>query len=140
MHKHLCLTVYDFMVYNDYKIDLKFHFITNTLNSRTQDFTCPLVYHYVHYCVFPQIILSQLSYCILHELLIVFFLINYLLLPFLAYSTAISEDDIFTFVLCLNDAFFQTLILLSYSFHRVYLTLLLPVTTFPCSFFFFCKP
>ena len=141
MHKHfLCLTVYDFMVYKDYKIEIKFDFITNTTISRTQDFACPLVYHYFHCCVFLQTILSQLSHCILHKLLIVFSLINYLLLPSFTYSTAISEDDIFTFVLCLNDAFFQTLILLSYSFHRVYLTLLLPVTTFPCSFFFFCKP
>ena len=49
--KKLCLTAWDFVVYKDYKSDLEFIFIANTINFRIKDFSCSLTCHHVkiHY-------------------------------------------------------------------------------------------
>ena len=62
----------DFTVYEDYKINLEFILTASIINFKTQDFTSSFVYCHVmiHYYGFPETIPSQLSNCILHELLI----------------------------------------------------------------------
>ena len=63
------------MVYEDYKIDLKF---ASIINFTTQDFSESIVYQLVtiHYRVFLKAFLSQFPYYIIHKLLIIHFFIN----------------------------------------------------------------
>ena len=71
------------MNYKDYSIDLEFLFLTCIINFKIQDIACSLLYQHVtiHYYVFLKIIPNQLSYCIIHKLFSIHFIINYLLLP-----------------------------------------------------------
>ena len=94
----LHLTTCDFMVYKDYKIDIRFPFITRIINVRTLDFACAFVCHHspstIHYFVIP----CQLPYCILQELF--HYAISYQLLAafevqFCTDRSIYTKDDLF---------------------------------------------
>ena len=80
--KLLHLTACDFMVYKDYKIDLKFVFPICEINLLIQHLTCSFINHRVtiHHGILLKSLPCELLHRIFHQLLIIYFLINGLLL------------------------------------------------------------
>ena len=58
-----CLTACDFMVLKDYKIGLKFVFVTSIINVRIQHLTCSPIHHHItiHHDIFLKLVPSQVS-------------------------------------------------------------------------------
>ena len=136
------------MVYKDYKIDVEFlcgSAMSSKYNQLSEPRTLPVLLPIIispPIMFFPNQTLSQLSYCIFYQILIIHSLVNYLLLfkfiqIFCTWKRIITEDDILIISLCFNDFFFKLL----FRFHvqKVYWTHLLPETTLSmsyCSFIF----
>ena len=109
-------TACDFMVYKDYKNQpLKFIFPICGINFRIQHLTCLLLDHRVtiNHNISLKSLPYKLSHCIFHQLLIIYFLINdLLLLKFI--QTCHTGGGIWTknnlFVPCdgLVDGFFKS--------------------------------
>ena len=80
--KLLHLTACDFMVYKDYKIDLKFVFPICEINLLIQHLTCSFINHRVtiHHGILLKSLPCELLHRIFRQLLIIYFLINGLLL------------------------------------------------------------
>ena len=78
----LHLPTCDFMVYEDYKISLKFVFPIHGINFRTQHLACSPIYHRftTHHNILLKSLPCEFPYRITHQLLIIYFLINDLLL------------------------------------------------------------
>ena len=77
-------TAYDFMVYKDYKISLKFVLPVCRINFRIQHLACSLINHHITLFIYNNIFLKsflcEFPNCIIHQLLIIHMLINDLLL------------------------------------------------------------
>ena len=71
-------TAYDFMVYKDYKINLKLVFPICGINFRTQHLTCPLINHRItiYHSSYHKSLPYEFSCCIIHQPLIIRMLIN----------------------------------------------------------------
>ena len=80
--KPLHPTACDFMVYQGYKIDLKFVFPKREINFWIQHLTSSLINHLVtmDHNIFLKSLTCEFSHCIFHQTLIIHFLINNLLL------------------------------------------------------------
>ena len=78
-------TAYDFIVYKDHKINLKFVFPIHGINFRIQQVACSLINHRItiHYDIFLKSLPCEFPYCIIYRPLIIHMLINDLLLSFI---------------------------------------------------------
>ena len=114
------------MVYKDYKIDAEFlcgSAMSSKYNQLSEPRTLPVLLPIIispSIMFFPNNTLSQLSYCIFYQILIIHSLVNYLLLfkfiqIFCTWKRIITEDDILIISLCFNDFFFKLL----FRFHAV---------------------
>ena len=76
-------TAYDFIVFIDYKISLKFVFPVCRINFRTERLACHLINHRItiHHNIFLKSLPCEFPYRIIHQPLIIEMLINDLLLP-----------------------------------------------------------
>ena len=80
--KLLRLTACHFMAYKGYKVSLKFIFLIREIDFRTQHLTCFLISPCVtiHHNIFLKPLPCEFPHCIIHQLLMIYFLINDLLL------------------------------------------------------------